>query len=275
MVHPPGSGFLLVKSEAAGPYETSILTYPAHDESDTKNPIVRAELRRSERSHGLILVLPILGGDYGPSNAFAEHLAELGFATLRFDRKVDIFDPEKDFAHVARSIRNGVIDVRRSLDWPGAGPLVSEGVGILGISMGSFVATGVAATDPRVDASVLALGGAGLVDILYAARSEREIGRFFDALSKRGWSEERIRREAHRHLDPLDPERFAGAIDPTSTLLVHARFDEVVPYRHGTRLWEAAGRPRRVTLLSGHYTAALFLPWLKQITADHFLRVLR
>ena len=272
--HAPGSGFVLTHVESNEKYETSILSFPAYDRTDPKNPIVRAELRRPKSCRGVILVLPILGGDYGASNIFAEHFAENGFATLRFDRREDIFDPEKDFAHVARSIKDSVIDVRRSLDWPPIKRLVAQGAGVMGISMGSFIATGVAATDRRIEASVLALGGADLVDIIYSARSEWEIGRFFDALEKRGWSDERIRREAHLHLDPIDPGRFAPAIDPRSTLLVHARFDDVVPYAYGTKLWKAAGKPRRITLMAGHYTAALYVPWLLQLTEEHFERLL-
>jgi hypothetical protein len=251
----------------------SRVTYPAWDPTDTDNPVVAAELRCPPATRGLILILPILGDDYGPPDAFADHLCRSGFATLRFERKLNVFDPGRDFAHVARAIRRGVVDVRRSLEWDRVPELRgSGGVGILGISMGSFIATGVAASDHRIGAAVLALGGGDLVDILGAARAEPEIDAFYDALERRGLGADAIELEAHRALDPLDPMRFAKSLDPTRVLMVHARFDAVVPYENGTLLWRAAGRPRRIVLLAGHYSAGLYIGHLLDETERHFTR---
>lgn len=257
-------------------YRTSTVTFAAYDPSDLFNPRVVMVLRQPIiRSARLIVILPILGGDYGASDLFARHFAEAGFNTLRFERKDRVFEPGLGFDHVARMMVRGAIDVQRGIDWAEDRGLTRRGVGIMGISMGSFVATIVAASDPRIRASALALGGADLVQVLHAARGEEEIEGFLSALEARGLSSEEINRTARQHLGPLDPVVFAPAIDPRTSLLIHARFDGVVPYARGTELWEAAGRPARITLLTGHYTAWFAVPYLLSATLTHFQRSLQ
>lgn len=222
---------------------------------------------------GLIVVLPILGDDYGPSELFARHLSERGFATMRFNRKTELFDPARGFDHVARIMRLGVLDLRRGIRWAVEnGVDGGHGVGVVGISMGAFAGTLLAATDEHVRASVLALGGGGLPSVLRAARSEEEIGAFYEALEARGWSAERIDAAAAEQLAPVEPLHFAAHLDPRRTLLLHAMFDQVVPYENGTALWEAAGRPERLSLLAGHYGAAIYLPYVLAATESFFSR---
>lgn len=270
-----GKGFERTKADAEHPtYTTERVTYPSRRPDRPANAKMGATLRIPVKTpRGLIVVLPILGGDYGPSDTFARHLSESGFTTLRFDRKADLFDPEKDFAHVASVIVEGSADIRRGLSWALTQRLQGRGrVGLIGISMGSFVGTIVAATDPRIDATVLALGGAGLPTILRHARSEPEIGALFDALEARGWSDEKIHDAMAQDLAVVEPLAFAPHLNPNTTLLIHARFDAVVPFENGQRFRTAAHEPERIVTLTGHYSAALLLPYLLDAVEAHFAK---
>ncbi|MEQ9503681.1 MAG: prolyl oligopeptidase family serine peptidase [Deltaproteobacteria bacterium] len=276
-VAPVGDAFTQRPLDAEDPrWRTFRVVYPAHRPDREENKNYAATVRVPVgMPRGLIVVLPILGGDYGPSEAFATHLAGAGFTTMRFDRKAEIFDASKDFRHVAMMMTQGVIDVRRGLAWARRSRLAGRGrIGVLGISMGSFVGTLVAATDPGVDAAALALGGAGLPKILFAAQSEKEIGALFAGLRDRGYDDERIRAEMVRDLSSVDPIHYAKALDPTRTLLVHARLDGVVPFENGQQIYEAMGRPRRLVTMTGHYTAALLLPVILAEVEAHFSRQL-
>jgi hypothetical protein len=51
---------------------------------------------------------------------------------------------------------------------------------------------------------------------------------------------------------------------------VHATLDEVVPAANQDALWESLGRPRRLLLPLGHYSAALAL-WPILAAVDDFL----
>ncbi len=258
-------------------YATWMLDYPALDTGDAKNPTVHAVLRYPRAgSDALIVVLPILGGDYSETDYFARGLARRGFATLRFDRKADILDPAGDFELAARRIRNTVVDVRRGIDVLAAGsplarqPMKFERVGLLGISMGSMIGNLIAAYDTRIDATALVLTGGDFPEVLARARDEVEVGAFLEGLEARGFDAERIRHESHWYLDPVDPLRHAASLDPATTLLVQGRYDPIVPFEVGTRLWEAAHRPERVVLPTGHYSAVLFLPYIEGLIEDHF-----
>ncbi len=270
---PIGKGFEKTRVEdEGGPWQTFRVKFPAYRPDREENRWAGATLRvPNGMPRGLIVVLPILGGDYGPSEAFATHLAGAGFTTMRFDRKAEIFDASKDFAHVARMMTAGVIDVRRGLAWARRERVAGRGrIGVLGISMGSFVGTLVAATDPSVDAAALALGGAGLPEILFAAQSEEEIGALFRGLRARGYDDARIRAEAARDLAEVDPAAYAKAIDPNHTFLLHARFDDVVPFANGQRVHELMGRPDRMVTLTGHYSAVFVLPVILAEVERHF-----
>lgn len=252
-------------------FRTEVLTFPADDRDDPKNPVVRALLRTPlEDPRGLVVVYPVLGGDYSPSDAFATDLAGRGWRTLRFDRKVDVFDSEGDFRTVARRLRQSVIDVRRGIDWAtDEGIAPRHGIGLVGISLGSIIGSLAAASDPRIHATVLLLGGGDLVEILEAAASEEEVAALLAALAADGLDDATIEARARRAFAPIEPLDHVARLDPESTLLVHARFDAVVPYANGTRLWEAAGEPARLTIPTGHYGAVLYLPYLLSAVADH------
>ena len=73
-------------------------------------------------------------------------------------------------------------------------------------------------------------------------------------------------------LSPVDPEHEAGGMDATTTLFIEARFDRVVRWRESLALWRAIGRPRRVTLPCGHYSAAVFVPWIRWLARRWFDR---
>ena len=67
-----------------------------------------------------------------------------------------------------------------------------------------------------------------------------------------------------------DPLRFAPYVATDRVFLVSANFDEVVRPQHQDLLWEALGRPQRVSVPLGHYSAALALDPLVSSIADFF-----
>jgi alpha-beta hydrolase superfamily lysophospholipase len=73
----------------------------------------------------------------------------------------------------------------------------------------------------------------------------------------------------------LDPLHVAPALRHVPTLMLHGRFDDVVPARFGDRLWRALGRPDRYRYLVGHYgllglmtgEADAVMRWLRRLEA--------
>ncbi len=207
-----------------------------------------------------ILVLPVLYDRFSlASGTLARYLAAQGFAALELrsgpsflDRvrvTHDGHDPTSEDVEI-EMIRDG----RRGLDWLCDQREVDERrLGIIGISHGAMIAPCVMAADSRLQAGVFCMGGAH--EAMIVARSREPSVRRF---------RERIM-QAHGLTDPDDllrlpqaltsrtePMRYAPAVNPRSVLLFKTRLDRAVVPEAQDKLWEALGRPRRITLPLGH-----------------------
>jgi len=211
------------------------------------------------------VVLPIQGGDYEISTLFARHFASRGHHCLRFERRAEWLDAARPAEAIGDLIRAFRDDVRRGLDrWLPEAPVEAD-LGLFGVSMGAITGTMVAAAEPRLRRRVFLLGGGPLADVLVTARDE-EVDRFrADLAARLGISEAELLPRFREALEGLDPLEHARSLDPADTLVISARFDRVVRYGHQTRLWEALGRPKRVTLPCGHYSSVVFVPRIKRL----------
>ena len=221
--------------------------------------------RRNRRSGTGIILLPIQGANYEVSTYFAEYFASKGFSCLRFSRRAEWLVPDRSFPSLALLLREYVIDIRRGLEWwKGSGHLDTNRIGLFGVSMGAMIGSIVTALDcPSLRASVLVLGGGSLADILLTADDE-EINEI-----RRAWLErlndrkELLSKDLHEALDPVDPLRTASMICIGSALMIQARFDPVVRYPLSTSIWEAAGKPDRIVIPTGHYSAVLLIHYIR------------
>ncbi len=226
-----------------------------------------------------VLVLPVLYDRFGlASGTLARYLAEQGFTALELRSGPSFLE------HV-RVTRDGsgptsedveiemIRDGRRALDWLCSQPGVDGNhLGIIGISHGAMIAPCVMAAESRLHAGVFCMGGAH--EAMIVARSREPSVRRF---------RERIMR-AHGLTNPDDllrlpqalasrtePMRYAPGVDPRSVLLFKTRLDRAVVPEAQDKLWEALGRPRRITLPLGHLGFGLAFYYAARRTAE-FLR---
>ncbi len=228
--------------------------------------------REGPRSRRGIVVLPIQGGDYEVSTLFARYFASRGYSCLRFERRAEWLDSQRDPSLLGPLIEQYVADVRRGIGRWREDAGVEPELGLFGVSMGAMVGTVVAAQEPAIGPAVLPLGGGPLAAVL-ATADDTEVNRFRAELATRlDRREGELLPHFRDALDGWDPLLHAGDLDPNRVLLISARFDRVVRYRLQTRLWDAMGRPRRVTLPCGHYSSILFVPWIKWASVRWFDR---
>jgi len=221
-----------------------------------------------------IIILPIQGADYEVSTYFAEYFASKGFPCLRFERRAEWLLPDRDFQALALLIREYVIDIRRGLQWwMASGHADPDGIGLFGVSMGAMIGSMVAALErPSLRASVLVIGGCCFADILLTADDE-EINKIRSKwLLRSGSRDELLSQELHQALDTVNPLRLASRMDPSSMLMIHARFDHVVRYPFSTSIWEAAGRPERIVIPTGHYSSVLYIRYIRWKALKWFRR---
>ena len=77
-----------------------------------------------------------------------------------------------------------------------------------------------------------------------------------------GWTPETLRSEIERPLSRVDPVLVAGNIDPADVLYVDSGFDGCIPRTARDDLWNAMGRPERVTLGYDHKNSFLTMTFL-------------
>lgn len=218
-----------------------------------------------------IVLLPILAGDYEVSTTFARAFAAAGYNCLRFGRRAEWLDADRDPEVLGDLLDRFAEDVRRGIAWWTAavgGPAAP--LGLFGVSMGAITGTVVAAREPAIGPLVLCLGGGPLAEVLATAREE-----MFDVFraglaARLGCPEGDLLPRFVESLAGRDPLDAAAGLDRSNVLFVGTRFDRVVAPRFQARLWDALGRPRRVRLPTGHYSAALFVPLIRRLALRWF-----
>lgn len=236
---------------------------------------VTAHWYRPTREHARnacgIVCLPIQGGDYEVSTLFAETFTKRGFHTLRLERRAEWLDPEVPLDTLAQLVPRFVSDIGRAIDaW-----LDRDGapttIGLFGVSMGAMTGTLLAAADGRIQAQTLCIGGGELADILRDGR-DTELDAWRDAITDSLGGPEAFDQAVAQHVTGIGVLDAAKQLDPDRTLFIGARFDQVVPWSASVRLWDAIGKPKRITLPTGHYSAVVGVPWIKFAATRHFDR---
>jgi dienelactone hydrolase len=249
----------------------------------TENNIVHAEYYRpARRGFGrqskprpfpCVVVLDITGGDQKLSRVIARHLAQNGIGGLFV--QMAYYGPRRpagsgkrllsyDLGHTFDAIRQTVLDLRRAAAWMETRPEIDKNnLGIMGTSLGSFMAALSAEMEPRYGRVAVLLGGGGFVDGYYNHPQAAPVVKIFEAL---GGTQEM----AAKFIAPVDPITLAGNLKGRRLLIVAAKNDEIVPPRMALNLWKASGRQRIIWLDAGHYSAVLYLVSGLSHVVEHF-----
>ena len=238
-----------------------------------ENNTVYAQYYRPKNVKGpipCVVVLDILAGNQKLPEAICQHLAQHGigglFVQMAYygprrpaDKSVRFLS--KNILHTMGAVRQTVLDLRCVAAWMESRPEIDkERLGIMGVSLGSFMAALAAEMEPRYGRVAILLGGGGFVDAYWddpRAASYRKTFEFFGGTKKL----------ITAVLAPVDPLTYADRLKTRKLLMVAAKNDEIVPPRMAENLWNATGRQQIVWLNSGHYTAIVYLPaGLKNIT---------
>lgn len=216
-----------------------------------------------------VLLVPILAGspELMASVAYlmfrqgfdVAYCARAGSAMARGDR-----GPELD-----ELLRRTVLHQRVLLQWLRNRPDAPPQTFVLGISMGGMIATILGAADPELSGLAICLAGGDFANLVLASQEPRVQRWVAWRKEADGVGDDHIAWELRRYMS-LEPLRMAPSVPAEKILFVSAGYDEVVPARHQSLLWEALGRPARLHVPFGHYTAALAIDPILTAAADHF-----
>lgn len=210
----------------------------------------------------IILVLPIFGGNNSISSIFARYFARHGFAAAIVHRQ-NKYKEIGYLTHPNQIMRQIILDHKQALDWIESRPeLDSTRIGVFGVSMGGIKSALLSALDQRVAASVIALAGGDLAYIL-AHTDENKISNERKALlAKKNISVQELQQALSAAIE-CDPLNYGQYIDAGKTLMILAVFDRTVAFHKGVALQKKIGNPDTIYLLSGHYSAIIYLPYVK------------
>jgi dienelactone hydrolase len=242
---------------------------------DPENNTVHAEYYRPKKQGPFpcVVVLDITGGDQKLSRIIAQHLAQNGIGGLFV--QMAYYGPRRrpgsnkrllsyDLVHTFEAIRQTVLDLRRAAAWMESRPEIDKkNLGIMGTSLGSFMAALSAEMEPRYGKVAVLLGGGGFVDGFYNHPQAATYVKVFEAL---GGSKEM----AAKLIAPVDPLTLAGNLKDRKLLIIAAKNDEIVPPRMAENLWNASGRQRIIWLNAGHFSAVLYLMTGLTQVVEHF-----
>jgi len=269
-------------SKYEGPYKTETLecheTYEIEKISfnTTQGPLNESHQitmtyykRRQPGKTPVVVVLPILGGRYRIAGSFAGHFAESGYAALLVHRQKS-YKENLGMENVDQTLKQIVIDHKLVLDWVETRPeLDAERIGVFGVSMGSIKASLLTALDDRVSAAILGLV-AGDMPYVLAYSSEPGIKKKRNAYMKAYQMTQHALYQTLKDRVDCDPMNYAKYLNAEAVMMILARFDTVMPYRKGLELWEKAGKPEKITILSGHVTAYPMIPYIKEMAMEFY-----
>ncbi|MEX2208986.1 MAG: hypothetical protein WEF50_22445 [Myxococcota bacterium] len=245
------------------------------DESG-KERVAHLLIPPGEGPHPTIVAFEILDGPHDVSEGMAKAFVNRGYAVARLERRALDLDKQSDPDIVHKTLRAGVIDARRMLDWLVTHPKIDASrMAAAGLSLGSIQALLLTSCDPRIRGGYYVLTGGDLPEVFYES-TEGAARRFRDRLiAERGWTtREQFIAGIRPYTESVDPLSYAESLEPANVAMATGRFDAVIPSTNAQKLWEALGQPRWYKLPCGHYTVFPFFWWAMSRGADHFDRLL-
>lgn len=226
--------------------------------------------RTPDSTRPMVLLVPILAGGAELMEQVGKLMQARGFDVAFCARAGSALVAPQRGPELQELFRRTVLHQRLLLAWlraPANEP--PPAVFALGMSLGGIVATDVAALEPDLDGIAICLSG-GDLGSLVADSSEPRVQRWVDwRYQEDGIGRDSLQWELHRELG-FEPIAMAASVATHKVLFVSAWFDTVVPRRNQDLLWEALGRPARLTVPLGHYTSALAIEPILSAAAEHF-----
>jgi dienelactone hydrolase len=220
-----------------------------------------------------VIVLDITGGDQSLSRHLSTFLAHRGIAALFVQMayygprrppgsKLRLLSP--DIRHTMAAVRQTVLDLRVAAAWLEARrELDPKRLGIMGTSLGSFMAALAAEMEPRLGRLAVLLGGGGLVDGYYDHPQAAPLRKVYEAL---GGSKAKLA----KLIAPADPLTCAANLKARKVLILAGRRDEIVPPKMAEALWRDSGRQKLVWYDCTHYGAIVYLAAALDQVVAHF-----
>jgi dienelactone hydrolase len=241
------------------------LRYPSPVKSATpENNTVHAEYYRptGKGPFPAVIVLDVTGGNQLLSRHVANHFARHGVAGLFVQMayygprrpagsKLRLLSP--NLPHTIKAVTQTVLDLRVAAAWLESRPEIdAKRLGIMGTSLGSFMAALTAEMEPRLGRVCVLLGGGGFID---GYASHPRAAPYFKLFESVGLKKDYLK----KFIAPIDPITCAANLKKRKLLILAASNDNIVPPSMARMLWQASGKQKILWYEANHYSAALHI----------------
>lgn len=262
----------IIQKDPNLPYQLRHLKIPSIGENGQKDNLIEALYYRSNTAGKLplVIVLPIWGKGFGVTYPPEKVTSTLrtrshgGIHVLRVLGERELIDwealgetkTEEQFlsmmARMAQREVNTVIDGSRLVDWAERRDEIdATRIGLIGFSHSAITGSMMAVNESRFAAVVLMLGGAHPHRILAYCDSDAALLRE-KILPRFGWTAADYEQAIEPFFRPIDVANYPGRVDPSRILIFDSNVDQCVPRDARDDLWEALGRPARISFFYSH-----------------------
>ncbi len=220
-----------------------------------------------------VIVLDITGGDQTLSRLMSLHFSRNGIAALFV--QMAYYGPRRpagsrerllspDVPKTVAAVTQTVQDLRWAAAWLQSRPEVDgKRLGIVGTSLGSFVAAVTCEMEPRLGRVGVLLGGGGFVQAFYDRPDAWWFRLIYKALGG-------TRETMLAAIAPVDPLTCAANLKRRECLILAGKQDEIVPPVMAEMLWKASGEQRIVWYDCSHYGAIIYAADALDHLTKHF-----
>ena len=256
--------------------EVHRLTFPSPVTTPhAENNIVHADYYRPKGPGPFpgVIVLDITAGDQSLSRGISTYLSGNKVAALFV--QMAYYGPRRppgsklrmlstNMPRTIDAVTQTVLDCRTAAAWLACRPEIdAKRVGVMGTSLGSFVAALTGEMDERISRVAILLGGGGLVDAYYEHPQAAPYRKVYELL---GGTKQQVK----DLIAPVDPITCAANLRGRSVLMIAASRDEIVPPSAAKALWEELGRPKILWYDTTHYGMAMYIPFALKPVVEHF-----
>lgn len=257
-------------------YDTVKLEFPPLKASGSPAVQLSATYYRSRlaTTQQVVIVLPIWGSYLYPSKKTTKtllkrskgqmHVIEVhGQEPLFYWDQLRDAPSEERFIEMATEMTGRVMDtvisIRQLVDWvEQQGEIDTDQIGLVGFSMGAIVAAIALGVDDRLNTGVLMMGAAQPGHIF--ATCNGYPGEVRKSIMKRfGWTQARYEGFFDDLFRNGKPVAYTRRYNPERLLILDGAFDGCMSRQARRALWEATGKPERVTFLAEHKWSFLAL----------------
>jgi dienelactone hydrolase len=241
------------------------LRYPSPVKTPTiENNTVHAEYYRptGKGPFPAVIVLDVTGGNQMLSRLIANHFARHGVAGLfvqmayygpRRPKNSSLRLLSPNLPHTIKAFTQTVLDLRVAAAWlESRAEIDGKRLGIMGTSLGSFLAALAGEMEPRLGRVCVLLGGGNFID---GYATHPLAAPYFKAFEVLGGKRSFLK----KFIAPIDPITCAANLKKRNLLIVAASRDDIVPPSMARMLWEASGKQKILWYDATHYSAALHI----------------